>query len=67
MRSSILLAQNAKLECKVVGLPPDWEDGGFSVRPEYAVKDPKMLFEKARAYMETEPWVVYEGEDQKVE
>ena len=67
LRSSGLLAQNAKLECKVVGLPPDWGDGGFSVRPEYAVKDPKMLFDKARVYMETEPWVVYESEEQKVE
>ncbi len=63
LRSCILLTQNAKLECKVVGLLPDWGDSSFSVRPEYVVKDPKMLFEKARAYMETDPWIVHKVEE----
>ena len=63
LRSCILLAQNAQLECKVIGLPADWGDNSFSVRPEYAVKDPKMLFEKARAFIETDPWIVHKGKE----
>jgi predicted acylesterase/phospholipase RssA len=65
LRSSVFVAEDYELECKIVGMPAEWGGNNFSIRPEYAVKDPKKLFEKARNMMKEDPWESFEYSDLK--